>query len=566
MKKIIDFFKNTKFRIKLIMIYVCIGLLPLFIFVIFSYQWTKKILFNQEKNNIKDYLYQNVNSMDNQIKIYNNLSDYISFNQEISKAVSYEAGSYYELYSQLSEIVDPLLDSLKYLHNEVDKMTIYSRNNLVKHGETLASVLEIEKEWWFEQVQKDNLIHWYISRKDKMVFSVRSMPVLNKNAKMGILYISIDYPTLFERFQNMHGSDYGVFITDEKEDILYSYNEFKQDKFKLNYKKLLKEKKNQEKYTIIEMKSEENPWTIFLYKPNKKIYQSIYPVFVTGIFVVFFCITFSTLSIWILSKFMVTGIEKLRENMANVEAGKLEIQVVSTNHDEIGDLIRGFGKMISKIKVLIEEVYEGKIKQKDYEMKALQAQINPHFLYNTLSLINWMALEADREDISNVTLALSSFYRTALNKGNNIISLEKEIENVKSYINIQLVMHDYEFDVEIDVEEELKQYMILNLILQPIVENSIDHGIDLKTNGRGKLRIEGKHKADEIYLIVSDNGVGMEEELIQTILTKQSKGYGIRNVNERITLYYGEQYQMEIESIIGIGTKTIVRIPIKQEN
>lgn len=220
--------------------------------------------------------------------------------------------------------------------------------------------------------------------------------------------------------------------------------------------------------------------------------------------------------------------------------------------------------MILQIKALIEDVYESRLIQKDYEMKALQAQINPHFLYNSLSLINWMALETDQEDIIKITLSLSTFYRTALNKGKNILRVRDEIKNMRSYLDIQLMMHDYEFDVDVQVEEDILDYNILNLILQPLIENAINHGIDLKTNGRGCIKIIGEKQNDEIVLIVSDNGVGMSNEQAESILTNKSNGYGVKNVNERIKLYYGEQYQLKIESEIGIGTKVKVTIPIRK--
>ena len=248
--------------------------------------------------------------------------------------------------------------------------------------------------------------------------------------------------------------------------------------------------------------------------------------------------------------------------MQEVKKGNLEVTVASDAQDEIGELIRGFGNMVEYIKTLIEEVYEGRISLKEYEMKALQAQINPHFLYNSLSLINWKAIEADEKDISKITLALSKFYRTALNKGNNVLPLEDEISNVKSYLDIQLMMHDYEFDVEIDIDESMYFYDTPNLILQPLIENAIDHGIDLKTEGRGKITIRGWQDENNMYLSVEDNGAGMEEAVANAILTRKSKGYGVRNVNDRIRLIYGPEYGLTIESKVGQGTKITIRFPI----
>ena len=202
-----------------------------------------------------------------------------------------------------------------------------------------------------------------------------------------------------------------------------------------------------------------------------------------------------------------------------------------------------------------------KVEKLQNSYNALMGQINPHFLYNTLSLINWKAIEADAQDISKITLALSTFYRTSLNKGKNVMSLSDELRNMRSYLDIQLMMHDYEFDVEFDVDESIGQYQSLNLMLQPLIENAIAHGIDVKTDGRGKLTITGKEDGDLIVLTVSDNGVGMSDEQAARILTEESKGYGVRNVNERIKLYYGEQYSLQIESKVGQGTKVSIRIP-----
>ena len=194
-------------------------------------------------------------------------------------------------------------------------------------------------------------------------------------------------------------------------------------------------------------------------------------------------------------------------------------------------------------------------------MRALQAQINPHFLYNSLSLINWKALEAGAQDISQITLSLSTFYRTALNRGSNILTVADEINNMKSYLDIQLVMHDYEFDTNIQIEESILRYKTLNLILQPLIENAIVHGIDMLTDRRGVITITGRENGEEIELIVEDNGVGMEEAQAQKILTEDSKGYGVRNVNERIRLYYGEPYALTIKSTPGIGTRAFIHFP-----
>ena len=208
-------------------------------------------------------------------------------------------------------------------------------------------------------------------------------------------------------------------------------------------------------------------WTACLYKPNSLIVWAVTPIIRIALIAVFVMTLMSVIVMMILTRFVTKRIRRLRSGMKEVEQGNFEVNITSDSRDEIGDLVNGFDSMLLQLNTLIKEVYEGRIKEKEYEMRALQAQINPHFLYNTLSLINWKAIEADAQDISKITLALSTFYRTSLNKGKNVMSLSDELRNMRSYLDIQLMMHDYEFDVEFDVDESIGQYQSLNLMLQP---------------------------------------------------------------------------------------------------
>ncbi|MDU4848005.1 sensor histidine kinase [Clostridium sp.] len=566
MKRMIKFFRNMKFRYKLITTYILLGVIPMTIMGLVWYNQTRTILMKQEKSSIENYLTQAVSNMDNQLRIYNNLSDYIAFNQQISHVVSHEYDSYYDMYNQFSNVLDPMLASLKYFHSDINQITIYTKNNVVKHNTTLAPITEIENEDWYKIIKGNNDIHWFVSQDEKKVFCVRNIPILENNYEVGVLYVQVDYEKLFESFKQMNDSNYGIFIMDELGDNIFNFDQFEDlnKSRKMTFDEFNKGIGKENIYTIVTAHSMNNNWTVSLYKPQKLIYESTNFMITGNVIAIILLIVFSVIITSVLSKVMVSGLEKLRANMEEVEKGNMEITVKSNNEDEVGALIRGFEKMIIQIKALIEDVYESRLIQKDYEMKALQAQINPHFLYNSLSLINWMALETDQEDISKITLSLSTFYRTALNKGKNILRVRDEIKNMRSYLDIQLMMHDHEFDVDVEIDECILDYNILNLILQPLIENAIDHGIDLKTNGRGGIKIIGKKQNDEIVLIVSDNGVGMSKEQAESILTNKSNGYGVKNVNERIKLYYGEQYQLKIESEIGIGTKVKVTIPIRK--
>ncbi|WP_294405804.1 sensor histidine kinase [uncultured Clostridium sp.] len=565
--KIVKTFKDMKFRHKIMSTYIIVAIIPITIMGLLWYCHTKKTLLEQEKNNIKNYLSQAVSNMDNQLKIYDNLSDYISFNQTISDVVDHNYDSYYDMYNQYTKRLDPMLSSLKYFHSDINRVTIYVNKNTVEHDTTISPASDIENEEWYGLLNGNSNIHWLVSNESHKVFSVRNMPSLQEVSSIGALYIDVDYNKLFESFKNMKDSNYGIFIIDSEGREIFDYSVFDDEKsyMKLTYDDYQNQKNMMDdKYAIVECPSATETWTVVLYKPVSLIYdnvrQMLYGSIMIILFVIFVCFFISSM----LAGHMVSDLEKLRENMEHIENGDMKIRVKSTSKDEVGTLVRGFGKMINQINSLIEDVYKSRIIQKDYEMKALQAQINPHFLYNSLSLINWMAIEAGQKQISGITLSLSSFYRTALNKGKNILSVKDEILNMKSYLDIQLMMHDYEFDVDINIDDDILEYKILNLLLQPLIENAIDHGIDLKREGRGKITIIGRLDGKDIVLSVADNGVGMEQEKIDTILTEHSKGYGVRNVNERIKLYYGTQYEIKIESCIGEGTTMTVRIPAQK--
>ena len=273
----------------------------------------------------------------------------------------------------------------------------------------------------------------------------------------------------------------------------------------------------------------------------------------------------------ILAKGIAGPIKRTSKAMQQFAEGDFSVRLPEGRRDEIGAMNSVFNQTIEKIEQLIKQVVEMETVNKDIEFQALQAQINPHFLYNSLSLINWKAIEYEQEDISEITLALSNYYRTSLNKGKNILSFEQELSNMQSYLKIQQIMHDNSFDVVINVSEEVMPCESLNLILQPLVENAIDHGIDLLTDRKGVITVEAKMQTDEegkklVCVTVSDNGVGMDKETAQNFLTVQSKGYGARNVNDRIRLYYGESYHLEVQSMPDEGTTITIKFPAKPYN
>ena len=571
MKKIRRWLNNRRLQTKLIIIYMVVFLPLIGISCLFIYElWD--ILTQKDVSGIEAYLYEGVSGMDNQLVVYDNLSNYISYNQSISQVLSYDYNSSYDKYIQLVTALDPLLAGLKYFHSDLKQVTIYLEGETVRHDTTLAPLEEIQGEDWYRNLQEDNRIRWVVSPDQRRAFSVRRMPLMEEYGNTGILYVDVDYDKLFAPFEQTIRHNYGIYITDGEGGVVFSADRFEDRyaSYRLDYEgyreELAKAGEGKSRYTVVQKTSDQTGWQVGLYMPRSLVLESITPLIQSAVALVAVCVLAALAAVIITSRLITGRLLLLNQRMKEVEAGNLHANITSQEEDEIGDLIRSFGNMIARIRSLIHEVYEGELRQKAYEMKALQSQINPHFLYNSLSLINWKALEAGKEDISQITLALSTFYRTSLNKGKNMLSIREEINNVRSYLEIQKVMHDDSFDAVYEIEPGILEYETLNLILQPLVENAIEHGLELKEDGRGLLRITGHLDPGEesVVLTVEDNGVGMEQEKAQRVLTEHSEGYGVRNVNERIRLCYGEEYSLRIESAPGKGTRVWIHFPVKK--
>src|SRR5699024_10953012 len=235
----------------------------------------------------------------------------------------------------------------------------------------------------------------------------------------------------------------------------------------------------QDHYRCFTGEIEETGWTVCVYQPRTFFMEAVMELIFRSIPILVLCIIALTLIGYLFAGSIVKPLERLTENMNQIQLGFRKVTVSSKSDDEVGVLIRAFRRMMDEMNRLISEVYESKILLQNTEMRALQAQINPHFLYNSLSIINWKAIEAGNADISKVTLALSTYYRTSLNRGETMTSVENEISNVRAYLKIHLIMHDDSFRAEEEIDQDIMECRIPKLILQPLVENAIDHGLDV---------------------------------------------------------------------------------------
>ncbi len=558
MKKLLHWFNGIKLRYKLAIFYSLFCFLPVMLLFWLSFLQMRSIIDDKGKMNLQSYLQQSVSSMDRTLDGYNSLSDYIAFDRTLAEVFSMEYGTPYEQYEQLTQKVDPILRTASYFHGGMQQITIYTDNGMVKHDTTVAPVSEIEETDWYQKTLEHPGLNWFANYQEETLFSARKLAFSGAREGVNILYMDVDYQKLFTPYAETLISECGLYITDQDGKLVFEESRFsgKNQNYDLTYSEFLEQRdRGSTDYIILCEQSNTTGWTVWLYQPVGLAGEAMRPIGVMAGVTILICIFAAVLAYFITSGMVSSRIERLTHFMQEVQEGSMDMQMESDDRDEIGMLYRGFGSMMKRIRTLINEVYLSKITQKEAELKALQAQINPHFLYNTLSLINWKALAAGEEDISRMTLALSTFYRTALNRGRNVLQVETELSNTRAYLEIQSMLHDGNFDYEIEAQTE---------ILQPLVENAIHHGIEEKTDGRGKITVRGWKEDNCVWFMVEDNGVGMEQEVADKILTMESKGYGVRNVNERIRLCYGEKYAMKVESVVGKGTKMTIHFPARR--
>ena len=252
----------------------------------------------------------------------------------------------------------------------------------------------------------------------------------------------------------------------------------------------------------------------------------------------------------------------LRDAMACFEKGQFDTSLVIRGHDEISLVSQSFNQMVERFKDLMDQVYISTIKQKDAELKALQNQINPHFLYNTLDTIYWMSLMEKGDKTARLIQALGNLFRLSLNSGDRFTTVEREIQHLESYLIIQNERYDDTVDFNIQMDDHLKDYKVLKLILQPLVENALYHGIEPKGE-KGTITLKIFEENDTLVYSLNDDGIGADQERVNALINGtdsvgQSKGFALKNVNDRIKLHHGSRFGIEFHSIRGNGSTVIV--------
>lgn len=284
--------------------------------------------------------------------------------------------------------------------------------------------------------------------------------------------------------------------------------------------------------------------------------------------IIAFCLSY------LYARYSTRRIKTLAEQVRRVENGDLSVSCIVDSEDEIGELQNSFNFMVRRISLLVDERYNLGKNLKDMELRALQAQINPHFLYNTLDMIAWKAMASGNQETVDIVVKLARFYRLSLSNGSDFLPLSDEVEHVRLFVELTNLCRSRNVQLITEVAPNIADYPIMKLILQPIVENSLFHGLYELSDREGVIRLTAEQIGSYVQIQIADNGVGIEKSKLAELLAKKEKpvvntkrgGYGIGNILERLRIYYDDRFTFQIESAILTGTTVTIRIPYSRND
>ncbi len=409
---------------------------------------------------------------------------------------------------------------------------------------------------------------------EEAVTLVKAIPMKEKDGMRGIVVIEIN-PEIFRSLllsnQSLPISQY-TFIVDKKGQILCT-NRTVQPKW---LEKIETTFQNGERSFILEWDQETydvfgqynglTGWKTYSVVAVQDIFPQAAQLRGTIAMIVMLAVFAGLVAVTVLSCSITAPIRELSNAMKQVEQENFDIEIQSRRKDEIGHLITSFHYMVGKIRQLICEVYQKKIEQKNAEIRALQAQINPHFLYNTLDSINWMLIERDEQDISDVVISLGEILRYAVGGQNHLVPLGSEARYIESYLFIQKNRLEDRLNYQWELAEDTLDVLVPRLIMQPIVENAVIHGIEPLKKG-GVILMKAWIEKEMLLIRVTDNGRGMNQEELEALREKISgtdeiENIGMRNIQRRMELTYGQEQAMEIQSVQGEGTTITLRMKV----
>lgn len=550
MTHITAWYRSLKLRKKALALYLFWGVCIAVPLAIGGGILLQKYLIRQERDSMSHSLHQSVQQTESQFTLYNALSDYIFNNSDISDALNHTySNNYFDMYTVLENTLIPSLRTYQLLNPGISSLAVYTDCGLPSYKKYIFPLEQLQKKEWFSLIENHSSIVWlvYTEKNHPQLISARKLSGSHIYSVTSYLCIFIDYESFFQPFSSLLADKTAVLIADLSGQTIYSSAE--NTRFANNCADLTDQSGD---YLVVSEKLNCG-WTAYYYCSLSSCLRTQAPAVAILLLVTVLIVAILLCCTYYISDTIIRPIEKLSRKVQAITDGSESAPLKTRRTDEIGELTAHFNRMI-------QEVYANKLQANEYQLKSLYAQINPHFLYNALGLINNKAIVAGHDDISRMALLLSQFYRTSLNNGKDMTTIENELKNIRMYIEIQKIMYSNRFEVSYQIDENLLDIIMPNFILQPIIENAIEHGLRNDKKHPKRLDITLVSRDSDILFIIRDNGCGMTDEQLASVKTHETAGIGLSNIDKRLRLCYGDNYGLHIESIQNVGTTVTVKI------
>lgn len=562
-------FRQVKIRTKLFVSFLSVSLIPILLLGVLYYYFVSQSLHTQVENRVDDYLISMSNQVDRSHERVQETIDRFLYQDEllalltavqskrmdVSRLYTYEEDVCRQLQTGVPAVkqVNILMDNAA--EGRVQASALSDRIHRALAADTTnAELLEKAGSFWFFD--------------DKELYIVRTVWDLYQNRQAASLVVTLDNRLYFEDLFDEQLSDFGLVITDNTGASVNWLSKGLMPTGIIPLGTLEKSpadlvRYNGARYLYNSTALEAENWTLYAIVSYADIDRRSADI----IQILLWTLGISTVLVIVIANIVSRNfsrrLESLIGQMKQVSDGDWLVSTDDTEKDEIGQLGRAFEHMLRSMEALIDDMYEGQIAQRKLEYKALVAQISPHFLYNCFDNLNWYAIMRGDKHSSYLITQLSDFYRTSLNKGRNFTTVEGELCNASAYMNLQKELHDNCFTFEKDVEEGIGRYVAVNLMLQPLLENAIKHGVDKNRRDKSamhRIRLSAARDGEQLVFTVFNTGEPISAEVAEAVMQEKTQGYGLRNVNERIKLAFGEEYGVAIMPCEG-GTMCVVRIP-----
>ncbi|NOU73287.1 HAMP domain-containing protein [Paenibacillus sp. LMG 31458] len=586
-----NYLLGTSLQKKLIILFLPLAIIPLSILGTFSYYKSSQVVQTQVSKTILESLSQVNYSLNYFVKDIEQLTMYIYSNREIQDVLSKDQGRTLAEKQQDEKRVNDILDTFLGFKNWNIAIYLLGENgDRYFTGNLLPNQYDDYNLNWglFRKMRLagGNIIwdtHYSMKKTEDFGIVLSSGRLLKKietNKPLGFMVVDIMENALADKYNKaqlqpggqmllLDRNGYVISSTPSKHIVGTKLNEPYLDKVLTGSKGFFEPaNKGSAPVMVVYDTSEITGFKLVSIVPVAVLTKESSSIRNLMLFII---ILFGVVSCWVayvLSVTITNPLRKLKSLMYLVENGNMDVAFSSKYRDEVGQLGLSFNKMVQRIKQLIDEVYKKQLMLKEAEIKAIHAQFNPHFLYNALDSINWMARINKMTDISQTVISLGELLRFSIRKGQPFIQVKEDMHQIRNFLFIQQMRYGDKLEVEIQIDEEIESLYTLKLLIQPIVENAITHGLEIKP-GKGQLSIRGWRAQECVRFEIRDNGVGMTSDMVERILSgkyvsdsEQNTGIGLENSIKRLQLYFGSNYRFEIESEIMQGTTILIEIPI----